>query len=130
MTNLEETEGPPCLGMALGASAVMAEVDRRPRCVSFDGPPMPFLSLEPLDLASDDAEGGEPGTSDGRQPFGYSGLQGTRKANEDRLILGAPLGDEWHCWGVLDGHGGRRVAEHLVDSVPQALQEVWAAHGA
>ena len=101
-------------------------VDRRPRSVSYDQPPLPLLAIEPLELVSDDCAGSEAACS-GRCAYSYSRQQGIRRTNEDALILGAPTANGWHLWGILDGHGGRQVADYLVTAIPKALRPVCEA---
>jgi len=94
-------------------------------------PPVPApLSLERLGVPNwepSNIQGHEPAGPQGRRPFGYSGVQGVRRHMEDELILGAHIGGGWHCWGILDGHGGKRASRWLVEALPEALRQVWAS---
>jgi len=51
---------------------------------------------------------------------------------EDELILGVPLcvDGSRHLWAVLDGHGGRRAVERIVEWLPEALRAVMQAEHA
>ena len=54
--------------------------------------------------------------------FGSHSIQSPLHSNEDRVVR--HVGDAWHCFATIDGHGGAEAAEFLRTQLVQVAQMV------
>ena len=71
-----------------------------------------------------DESGQEPVGETGRPAYGFAGFQGHRASMEDAMLKGAPCGASSHIFGVCDGHGDRRAADYLLETLPEVVAQL------
>ncbi len=85
------------------------------------GPPLALGVAERPRHAHDNSSGACAGASC-PWAWGSASRQGRRASNEDFLLCAVPAAGG-HAFAVLDGHGGRRAAEHVAAALPALLRE-------